>query len=471
MIELARRLILGAGLACLAGAGAGCVKPKPPQPPTPPPVVEQDDTKPPAEPVGYERALRNVDGRFVVAGVRFVIRGAIPCWPPDLPDGKPGPLRAAGREIPYDWTLVSREWIDHARAKGNANAFHVRIGPYRADKLCCGLEKIGPPILRFEGDEPIFNTAFDARLVELAWYTLRNGSYLEVDPDDAWGFKHQCNGDDVGYMLDCEPRMTPRREKVYAHYVGLLRNFGNVVWLLGNEADLTPTWTPAQEREKFATVRKYQAGNGQMIGSNSRDFDGPYDYFASHRRGAVDSPVNGRPVWVNEYNPHMSVGEFAACFNEMKDKGGACWYWRSDGDDATQEASLAVMKGGPVTDFACTLEPKPDLSKLSFWIDNKSRPGYPDTTPFIRGDHDHCVAVGMGTWPDGSFRYDCPLANEGDPRRVPCEQWALKGAHPLFRSDGEVTCADAACFRVRATGTWLEVCDNEGQHCKRADLQ
>jgi hypothetical protein len=439
----------------------GCPKRKPPQPPQPPPVVTQDDTKPPAEPVGFDNALRQEGGRFVVAGQPFEVRGAIPCWPPDLPGGEPGPLRAAGREIPYMWTLTSAEWIDHAKAVGGANLFHVRLGPYRDDKLCCGMAAVGGPFL-VDGS---FNPRFDAYLLKLVWHALRAGVYVEVDIDDAWGFKHQCNGDDVGYALDCEPRITPARRRYYEHYVGLLKNFGNVVFLLGNEADLTPTWTPAQEREKFALVRGIEGG-GHMIGSNSRDYAGPYDYFASHARGAVDSPVNGRPVWVNEYNPSLSVGEFAQCFSEMKARGGACWYWRSDGSDEVQEASLAVMKGGPVTDYGCSLNPKPDLSTLDWWIDQRSRPGTIDTTPMIRGNHDHCVNVGMSEF-DRQPRFNCPLANEGDPRRVPCEQWAIKGTHPLFRSDGEVSCVDVACFRVRTTGTWLEVCDNEGQHCKR----
>jgi hypothetical protein len=266
--------------------------------------------------------------------------------------------------------------------------------------------------------------------------------------------------------------MTPQRIAFIRHYVELFERFANVVFEIGNENDLQPGWTPEFERANYALIRSSEKLVVHVVISNTKDYGGPYEAFASHQRGSVDSPVAGRPVIIDEYNNHMTPAEFAACYNEMKTRGGACMYWRSDGSDADQDASLAVLKsGGVVTDFACPLDPLPNLSKLDWWTDQKSRPGTIDTTPFIRGDHDHCDQVGMGTWPDGSWRWDCPLANEGDPRRIPCEQWAIGGVHPLFHSDGEVSCVDDACFRVRTTGTWLEVCANDGTHCKTVAVE
>lgn len=473
MIELGRRLILGAALACSAGAALpGCTHrgtTKPPVlQPTPPPAPA-DTAGRPDQVVYPHLLLRTHEGRFVLTEAHkpFTMRGAIFCWPPDLPDGTPAKeIRslAEGKSFPYRWTLISPELMAYARRVGAANTFIVRLGPYRRDKLCCGLEEIGPPIL----EDGTFNPRFDAYLIELAHDAGRNDSLFGVSLDDSgWGGKWQYNGADVGYVLNPRDVMDAQRTAFIKHYVELLDPFANVFFEIGNENDLNPTWTPEFERANYALIRATEKMVAHVVVSNTRDYDGPYEAMASHTRGGVDSPVNGKPVMVNEYNPAMSPAEFASCFREMRDRGGACFYWRSDGTDEAMEASLAAMKtGGEVTNYGCP-DPKPDPAKLDFWIDC-SRQQSCDATPFQRGDHDYCLRIGMAEFNPGEPRFNCPMRNEGDPNRVACEQYVLKAPAPVWHSDGRVILVDGAGFRARCDGgTWLQACDATGEHCSK----
>jgi hypothetical protein len=458
-----------------------CTKPKPPQPPQPP---EQPPTTTGGRPdhVVYPHLLlRAHEGRFVLTESHkpFEMRGAIFCWPPDHADGTPAKeIRSLdGRSFPYMWTLISPELMAYAREKGSANTFIVRLGPYRRDKLCCGLERIGPPLL--ENGE--FNPAFDEYLLALAHDAGRHDSLLGVSLDDfGWGGKHQCGGDDVGYALPaCSPTIGPERKRFIEHYVALLDPFANVFFEIGNENDLHMNWNRSFERDNYALIRATEKMVAHVVVSNTRDYDGPYEAMASHYRGGVDTPVNGKPVMVNEYNPRMSVGEFAQCFSEMRAAGGACFYWRSDGSDADMEQSLAVMKGGgsgPIALGKPSNGPEPPRDKAS--IRKEFSRGSWDLTPVVN-DHQWCASIGMGfmgTGPGAIPRGWCPIRNEcgetgmpvsGDPASFECnlraawEAWLLQAPHPICESDGKVTYIDSG-FRVTSDGSWIECHDATG---------
>lgn len=500
MIELARRLILGAAVACTAGAALpGCThrgtSPPPVIEPTPPPPATEPDGRP--DHVVYPHLLlRTHEGRFVLteAHTPFVMRGAIFCWPPDHADGTPASeIRslAEGKSFPYMWTLISPELMAYARRAGAANTFMVRLGPYRSDKQCCGMQEIGGPLL----PDGSFNPKFDAYLVGLAHDAGRNESLLGVSLVDwGWGGKHQCRGEDVGYALPgaCDPVMGPEYKRFVEHYVTLLDPFANVFFEIGNENDLHMNWRPEFERENYALIRATERLVVHVVVSNTKDYGGPYEAMASHAKGGVDSPVNGKPVMVNEYNPAMSPAEFASCFKEMKDRGGACWYWRSDGTDEAMEASLAVLKSGgdvggtgPIDYPQPSAGPVPPLDKLDFKSDYSR--GSRDWTPIIR-DWPFCNSIGMGymgTGPGATPRGWCPLRNEcgptgkpvpGDPASFECdqrlkwEQWALKYPHPVCESDGVLTYLDSG-FRTTTTGTWTRCCDATKTHCAEAREQ
>ena len=352
----------------LIGSLLGCPKPPTPTPsptPTPTPVV---DTRP-AEPVYLDYLLRQEGGKFTMGGKPYDLVGAIPCWPTD---GTGEQLYVDGKLIPYWWSLVSPEWIDHVKTKG-ANAVHVRLGPTIDDDACCGMEEVGGP---YTYDNFQWNEGYWARLHKVLHHAGRAGFTVEVDVLDGWVVKHAAWGDvtmpwpsdDVAkaYVLPMNPSVKKWFDKVIFETC----NYANVVYEIGNENDLAPNWTSEYEREAHRVIRALEQSAGcanvvHMIGSNTSDWGGPYDYFASHDPSATLKPVGGRPLEVNEYNPHLSPQSFHTRLCEARATGQSFWYWRSDGSDAIQDESLNLIKVPCGGTPACYLVPGDRLTGMT----------------------------------------------------------------------------------------------------------
>jgi hypothetical protein len=94
-------------------------------------------------------------------------------------------------------------------------------------------------------------------------------------------------------------------------------------------------------------------------------------------------------------------------------------------------------------------------------------------TPIVKG-HEYCVAIGMGTMPDGvQPRNECPCRNECPgfkcQERAACERHVMGGL-ATWNSDGETIVdtnnenhLNAKCRNC----TWIEVCDAAGAKCER----
>lgn len=358
MIETLRKLLMG--LALSGSLACGIHTPPNPQPtptPTPPPV----QVGRPAEPLFLELLLRSNAGKFVMNDQPRTVAGGIPCWPTDGTDEK---LIVDGKLIPYWWSLTSPEWIDHLKSKGG-NAVHVRLGPAATSEMCCGMEEVGGP---YTPDNSNWNPAYWDRFHQVVRHAGEQGFTVEVDILDGWVVKHAAWGEvkmpwpqadvEYGYNLPLSQSVKNWFQKVIYESC----NYANVVFEIGNENDLAPSWSPEYEREAFSLIRALETQTGcggvvHMVGSNTTDWGGPYDYFASHTPSFPMQPVNGRPVWVNEYNPHMTPTSFQARFCEGAAAGQAFWYWRSDGSDAVQDESLNLMKAGCSVAPGCYVPP------------------------------------------------------------------------------------------------------------------
>jgi hypothetical protein len=336
----------------------GCPNPPNPTPtPTPDPTPTPTSNTRPDTPVYTEYVLRQDGGKFTMNGQPYGLVGAIPCWPPDGTDEK---LYVDGKLIPYWWSLVSPEWIDHVKAKG-ANAVHIRLGPTITEEACCGMESVGGP---YTADNSAFNPAYWERLHLILNHAGRAGVIVEVDILDGWVVKHAKWGD-VKMPFDAETAFdvpfTPDTQKWYEKVIYETCNYANIIYEIGNENDLAPQWSPEYERAGQAFVRNREKGTGcngvvHMIGSNTGDYDGPYDYFASHDPNAMLAPIKGRPIEVNEYNPHISPQTFKARLCEAQASGQSFWYWRSDGSDQVQDESLNLIKS-PCDNSGCYINP------------------------------------------------------------------------------------------------------------------
>jgi hypothetical protein len=389
-----------------------------------------------------------------------------------------------GKPVDYWWSLVSPGWMDATKPKG-VNAYHMRLGPTLDKDLCCGNQGLGGP---YAADG--WNPKFWARVHEGLQHAGKIGSIVEVDVTDGWIIKHSIQGDfampwpaaDVtnAAVVPLNPSVIKWINKATYEVC----NYGNVILQVSNEGDLIPGWTPALERAMHAAIRAGEKQPGcvgviHMIGSNTRDFDGPYDYFESHS-GSVEVTQAGRPVMVNEYNPSISPATFHERFCAMKAAGSAFWYWRSDGSDADQDASLNSLNCDAPPATSCTA-PLPDRSKLTFAIGCNKINGVCDVTPQVYASCEYCATIGMGTY-NGQVRCSCPMRNEcgatGHPtgapesfqcdQRLPCEQYAMQAAKPVLRSDGTVNPLDDYGFRFTCNGcSYVEACNGDQSTCSR----
>lgn len=493
-MKLALRLSLLLTLSLLS-IGASCGHKPPPvtpptPPPTPPPVVEEGR---PTSSVYLTSLIRNDGtGRWTMGGKPTVLVGATPCWPTD---GTGEVLRVEGRPIPYLWPLVSTEWMEHTAKKG-ANLYHMRPGPIGSEDTCCGLQSIGGPYLA--GTPRLPNPAFWSVVHKAHHYAGKNGLVIQDSVFDGWVAKNdQSIGGDMHMPFPPQDASTPFslpinpsvRRWVF-DYVHEVCNYANLMWEVGNETSLGPGWSPAWERSMFALIREAEQQTGcdgivHVIGSNSRDFDGPYDYMVSHWPESLTGPQSGKPMMINEYNPSLNPAQFKNLLCTAKKAGQTFFYWRSDGTDARQDESLNMLAACDAPPVCPT--PQPDRSKLGWSVPCKPN-GVCDATPLHTKDIGYCTSIGKGIGPDGvtpnatcSIRNECPdtAGYEGMcESRVACEQFALSvpgvctATAPLWKSDGEVVLEDAFGFRARCNGcTWLKACNCDGSNCGDAVLR
>ena len=185
---------------------------------------------------------------------------------------------------------------------------------------------------------------------------------------------------------------------------------------------------------------------------------------ASRVRSNADSSSVGKPTITDEFNPDPPMAPQAMQAQRCRAESLGSYYaaWRH-GQSPEAWAETLRLFAGPCEPAQCPA-PQPDRSAL-FWKVEASWGGYCDPTPNVRGACEYCASIGMGQMGDGSIRCSCPMRNEGDPNRVPCEQWALQAPGPQWTSDGTVE-LDSGGWRARCDHcSWLKVCDGSGTVC------
>ena len=476
-----RAVWLGVILTCAYGL-AGC----PPTPPTPTPTPTPEPTPTPVvdvrptSPVYTDLLLRTTaQGTWLRNGQAHQIVGAIPCWPTD---GTGEKLIVFGRHIPYWWSLISREWMDETRVVG-VNAAHVRLGPGIAAEACCGMEEVGGPYaeataMQLRRTNPkrrsvaTWNPKYWERVHQILHHAGRIGFNVEVDVLDGWQVKHSIWGDthmpwpaeDVHTGLTYPPNASVREwvKKVVLETDG----YANVIYQISNESSLGPGWSPEWERAMYALIRSEEKLVVHTIGSNTRDDGGPYDYYTTHNGSALGEPFAGRPIMMNENNPSQPAATFKArhCVSRPQ----SYWYWRSDGSDAVQDASLNSLRSGCGGATGC---PDPQPLPVSTFACHWNGQWY-DCTP-QQHSCSQCEAIGMGEF-NGGIRCDCPVRNECPDTpgyegmcdsRATCERVAM-GGYPVWRGVGggvEVNTANENRLQARCDGcSALTICAADG---------
>lgn len=457
--------------------------PTPPPTPTPNPVVDVR----PTSPVYLDLLLRaSPEGTWVRNGTPHTMVGAIPCWPTE---GTAEKLIIFGKVTDYWWSLVSPQFMDTVAPLG-VNAVHVRLGPSVAAEMCCGLEDVGGPYVEMPAKqlmkaklrkvrlEPGWNEKYWAKLHQIMHHAGRTGINVQVDVLDGWLIKHSVWGEthmpwpaqDVlgGFQVPLNPSVKAWVTKVTSE----LCFYGNGFYEISNESSLGPGWTPAWEREMFNLIRQEEQRQGCVIkvtGSNTRDFSGPYDYFATHNATELEGPADGnRPMIVNEYNPALPPATFKARYCASQKAGQSYWWWRSDGSDEWQDASLRAIQAGCEGVVSACPDPQPGSVSEFACVDRRV---WWDCTPKQHGC-EYCASIGMGTY-NGQIRCDCPIRNECPDTpgyegmcesRVVCEKAAM-GGFPVWKGDGAVTVnfANENQLQARCDGcSTLTICAADG---------
>lgn len=340
MIELGRRLILGAALACSAGAALpGCTHrgtTKPPVlQPTPPPAPQVDPAAvpPKGQQVRLDLLLRPAPGARLqtVSGAPVDLFMAIQCC------GGGGAI-LGDPNANTRWPLFSEGWADRTHEYG-ANAWHARLGPFFGDaENETEWADIGGPI-RPDGT---WNEAFWAKARALVWHAAQLNGRVEVNLIDTWYCKHAASnwGDQrmpwpQADIDACGITWTPTHERFVRKGVEELGGFGNVIWLVDNEGGEIRGAKRAWFEAAVAAVRRAEqevgAGVVHMVGTNWPDVgDGPFDYIATHDRAPLTAPIAGKWTINNERNPTLGPENEAAYFEQARGKGLAWALWLAD---------------------------------------------------------------------------------------------------------------------------------------------
>lgn len=409
-----RLLTLAAVLAAsLLFQGASC-RPKPPTPiPTP--------TPPPAPTVMFpELLLRQVEGGVLTRGGQpYKPFGAIPCcmeW--DKPTG---------------WPMFSKEWVDYTSAKG-ANFYHLRLGPWFADVESEWTATGGA----YMPNSTEFNPAFWERVRGLVEYAGSKGANVEVDLIDGWGCKVSQRGDRYNSwpapdVHACGKTWTAEHLRFVTKAVEELGRYANVIWQDSNEAGqiegFNPSWSLAMRDAVRAAEQTLPAmGVVHLFGTNSErdevELSPGIDLTTTHKRMGIDGSYAGKHRQNNEHNPAFSPEQEHALYCTAQAAGQHWWYWRAGQNAEEMEKTLSLFGSGCAgfVEGECPFQ-VPGVAFISA-KPHASQPGQVlfDATPLVGPDGGYCRQIGFT---DG--RSFCPVRQEGDPFRGPCELAAMGG--------------------------------------------
>ncbi len=396
------------------------------------------------EPVGPERLLRPDGTRLKTSdGKPFDAVMAVPCCmtfmprEADAPPPRPAPFRVAGVDTPTLWPLASETWQQYTEAKGAANMFHFRLGPFYADADTeYEWEKWGGPYLTPGGE---FNPAFWQHARELDWNAYLDKAYVEIVPIDSWGCKHSQGGSK--YMpwpkdaIDaCGRTWHPEHERYARKVVQEFGCFGNVIWALDNEGQNIQGWQGSWFLRLRDVIRDEEGKSGcgfvHMIGTSVGDVQTKVDYSITHVRAPLTGPIEARWTLNNEHNPSYAPTEEARIFADARAQGLTWALWRDGMNDDDFEDTLArfraVVEGTvppppPPPADAC---PKPLAPGASVYLNDKAYGHGFDSTPRVKGDPEFCRLI------HGEPLNDCHL--EGWPNRAACEM-QLMGGCPIWQ--------------------------------------
>jgi hypothetical protein len=308
----------------------------------------------------------------------FDFGGAIPCC-----------MGLDGVELgwPVAW---HPQWVAYAKAKGNANFFHGRLGPFLSESepdlddlspasrirlaaIKPRLElqqvtsaEIGGPYLEVDGkaDLTSFNKEFWDAIYSWADAICAGGGWVEADMIDGWYIKHAKWGDVLhpwradgnvqgqDWATAAGTRAIQPGD-VYDQYlrqaVTVLGPLGCLVWQGGNENGQIPgyskDWDLSMRRRAQVHEREVGLGVVHLFGTNAQSDEveaGDVDYVSTHE-GGTTVPRHGKPTLQNERNPAPPPADYLDLFCASKAAGGYVWYWRSEHTQAQMEETLGLI--------------------------------------------------------------------------------------------------------------------------------
>lgn len=418
-----------------------------------------DGSVPPkGQPVSADRLLRPNGTRLKTnAGQPWDAFQAIPCCMTFQPSGTYENTR---------WPLASEAWMDYTSAS-LANSYHFRMGPWFADEETeVEWQDIGGP---YQTPGGTWNPAFWEKVRALTWHAHQLGAWVEVVPIDSWGCKYSQAGNRyVAWPADaieaCGRTWHPEHERYARKVVEELGCFGNVFWALDNEFEGITRRDPNWIRKLRDAIRDEEGKSGcgftHLTGTSEPSVRPEVDYSITHQRAPVHV-IDGRWTLNNERNPNFTPAEEQANFAAARKEGLGYALWRSGMDDAEFVDTLARFKavvegytppppvdectlGTPTAREALAQGKKPTLvvqrtvagsQRQARGMELREPKGkWISATPYACFGRAYYCSIG---WAEACAEgKNCgPVAPEGNPQRLACEQRFLEAPCPTFTMD------------------------------------
>jgi hypothetical protein len=278
-----------------------------------------------------------------------------------------------------------------------------------------------------------------------------------IDIVDGWYIKHAIWGNTPTPFHrdwniqgeDVVGNLSIQNPRINAFVLKAVETFGseyNIVWLDGNEIGQVPGLEIEKWSQDMRNLVRDNEPVAHLFGTNGgpRTWGIDVDWVADHNKGLATTPKYGKPTIINEYNPRpaMTGQEVFDQYCRAQGMGSYFDVWRHGMGDAEYSRAWELIRNVPCgppepPQVACPLN-----TPTASWL--KAQGIRVEVRPEIHGATVGATPLAeFGTayycqesvaWPEAcaAGRTFGPVAPDGHPKRLECEQAFLEECGPVM---------------------------------------